>query len=100
MNAASPGTKSLDLSGQKALVTGANSGIGRGVAIALAEAGAAVVVNYVSGDDAAAEVVDQITRSGGRSYTHRADVSSVPSLKCVYKIAREIRGFDRRFWSR
>ena len=41
------------LSGQKALVTGANSGIGKGVAIALGQAGADVVVNYVDGDDAA-----------------------------------------------
>jgi glucose 1-dehydrogenase len=41
------------LVGQKALVTGANSGIGRGVAIALGHAGADVVVNYVQGDDAA-----------------------------------------------
>jgi len=80
MNAADSATKSLDLSGQKALVTGANSGIGRSVAIALAEAGAAVVVNYVSGDDAAEEVVDHIRRSGGNAYAHRADVSKEPQV--------------------
>ena len=48
------------LVGQKALVTGANSGIGRGVAIALGHAGADVVVNYVEGDDAANAVVDSV----------------------------------------
>jgi glucose 1-dehydrogenase len=41
------------LAGQKALITGANSGIGKAVAIAMAEAGASVVVNYVTGDDEA-----------------------------------------------
>ena len=43
----------MPLAGQKALVTGANSGIGKAVAIAMAEAGAHVVVNYVTGDDEA-----------------------------------------------
>ncbi len=52
------------LSGQKALVTGANSGIGKGVAIALGQAGADVVVNYVSGDDAANAVVEEIKKAG------------------------------------
>ncbi len=51
------------LSGQKALVTGANSGIGKGVAIALGEAGADVVVNYVDGDDAANAVVERDHRN-------------------------------------
>ena len=41
------------LKGQQALVTGANSGIGKAVAIALGRAGANVIVNYVHGDDAA-----------------------------------------------
>jgi len=53
------------LTGQKALVTGANSGIGRGVAIALGQAGADVVVNYVTGDDAANVVVEEIRGFGG-----------------------------------
>lgn len=64
------------LAGQRALVTGANSGIGRGVAIALGQAGADVVVNYVAGDDAANAVVDEIRRAGVRAIALHADVSS------------------------
>ena len=63
------------LSGQKALVTGANSGIGRGVALGLGAAGADVVVNYVAGDEAAQAVVEQIRACGVQSYAYRADVS-------------------------
>lgn len=64
------------LRGQKALVTGANSGIGRATAIALGRAGADVVVNYVAGDERAEEVVEEIRRTGTRAYAHRADVSN------------------------
>jgi glucose 1-dehydrogenase len=64
------------LAGQKALVTGANSGIGKGVAIALGQAGADVVVNYVDDDEAANAVVDEIKKSGAKAYAHQADVSS------------------------
>ena len=63
------------LRGQKALVTGANSGIGRATAIALGRAGADVVVNYVFGPEAAAEVVQEIQGFGVRAYAHEADVS-------------------------
>lgn len=63
------------LRGQKALVTGANSGIGRATAIGLGRAGADVVVNYVSGREAAEEVVEEIKSSGVRAYAHEADVS-------------------------
>jgi glucose 1-dehydrogenase len=64
------------LAGQKALVTGANSGIGQGVAIALGEAGADVVVNYVVGPEAANLVVEHIRKSGAKAYAYQADVSS------------------------
>ncbi|MFD0261689.1 SDR family oxidoreductase [Kitasatospora indigofera] len=63
------------LRGQRALVTGANSGIGRATAIGLGRAGADVVVNYVSGREAAEEVVEEITSFGVRAYAHEADVS-------------------------
>ncbi|GAA3479669.1 SDR family oxidoreductase [Streptomyces yanii] len=63
------------VAGQKALVTGANSGIGKATAIALGRAGADVVVNYVAGADEAEKVVDEIKGFGVRAYAHQADVS-------------------------
>ncbi|MET7306887.1 SDR family oxidoreductase [Streptomyces sp. NPDC005134] len=63
------------VAGQKALVTGANSGIGRATAIALGRAGADVVVNYVAGEDEAEKVVAEIKGFGVRAYAHQADVS-------------------------
>ena len=72
------------LSGQKALVTGANSGIGKGVAIALGQAGADVVVNFVDGDDAANAVVEQIKKAGSKAYSHKADVSSEEQVASMF----------------
>ncbi|WAP54143.1 SDR family oxidoreductase [Streptomyces sp. S465] len=63
------------LKGQKALVTGANSGIGKATAIALGRSGAEVVVNYVSDRPAAEAVVAEIKSHGVRAYAHQADVS-------------------------
>jgi glucose 1-dehydrogenase len=73
------------LVGQKALVTGANSGIGRGVAIALGHAGADVVVNYVQGDDAAQAVVEEIQRAGVKAFAYQADVSSEDQVAAMFK---------------
>lgn len=71
-----PGAMSARLvAGQKALVTGANSGIGRATAVALGRAGADVVVNYVVGEDEAEKVVAEIKAFGVRAYAHQADVS-------------------------
>ncbi|UYQ66737.1 SDR family oxidoreductase [Streptomyces peucetius] len=63
------------LKGQKALVTGANSGIGRATAVGLGRAGADVVVNYVAGPEEAEEVVEEITSLGVRAAAYEADVS-------------------------
>ncbi|MFI0817844.1 SDR family oxidoreductase [Streptomyces sp. NPDC021098] len=63
------------LPGQKALVTGANSGIGKATAIALGRAGADVVVNYVSDRPSAEAVVKEVEGHGVRAYAHQADVS-------------------------
>ena len=72
------------LRGQKALVTGANSGIGKATAIALGRAGADVVVNYVTGDDSAEAVVEEIRRGGVKAYAHRADVSNEDQVKQMF----------------
>ncbi len=73
------------LAGQKALVTGANSGIGKGVAIALAQAGADVVVNYVVGEDTAQQVVDEIKRHGVNAMAIQADVSKEDQVHAMFK---------------
>ena len=75
------------LAGQKALVTGANSGIGEAVAIALGEAGADVVVNYVTGEDRAEAVADEIRRSGVRALVHQADVSEEDQVQQMFRCA-------------
>src|SRR5476649_1704464 len=75
------------LAGQKALVTGANSGIGRSVAVALGQAGADIVVNYVQGDDAAGAVVKEIQRSGANAFAHMADVSSEDQVAGLFEEA-------------
>lgn len=75
------------LDGQRAIVTGANSGIGEGIARGLAEAGASVVVNYVRGDEQAERVVDEINAAGGRAIAHRADVSSEEEVQAMFRRA-------------
>ena len=72
------------LKGQKALVTGANSGIGKGIAIALAHAGADVVVNYRSGPETAERVVEEASHCGSRVYAHEADVSREDQVQQMF----------------
>jgi len=72
------------LKGQKALVTGANSGIGKAVAIALGQAGADVVVNYVRDEIATAEVVKAISNCGVRAVAIKADVSDENQVQSMF----------------
>jgi len=72
------------LKGQKALVTGANSGIGEGIARALGAAGAAVVVNYVSNPESATRVANEITSDGVEALAIRADVSKEAEVEAMF----------------
>jgi glucose 1-dehydrogenase len=75
------------LSGQPALVTGANSGIGQAVALGLARAGADVVVNYVTHPEAADAVAHDIEAMGRRAITLKADVSREDEVERMYAAA-------------
>jgi glucose 1-dehydrogenase len=80
---------------QKALVTGGSSGIGRAAAVALARAGADVVINYYSGAQAAGEVVVELRRLGVRSYAHEADVSNEMEVRSLFeRMLREFGTID------
>ena len=72
------------LDGQRAVITGANSGIGEGVARGYAEAGARVVVNYVVGEESAQQVVSEIRSAGGEAIAIRADVSNEAEVKAMF----------------
>jgi glucose 1-dehydrogenase len=73
------------LKGQKALVTGANSGIGKGIAIALAHAGADVVVNFRTNPAAAEQVVLEGAHCGSRLYAHQADISDEAQVQAMFR---------------
>ena len=66
----------FSLSGKMALVTGASRGIGKGIALSLAKAGAAVAVNYHSNKEEAEKVVTEILQLGVKSFLVQADVSN------------------------
>ncbi|MGD1918850.1 MAG: SDR family oxidoreductase [Pleurocapsa sp.] len=72
------------LEGQVALVTGSSSGIGAGVALALAQAGAKVVVNYAHSTKGAEKIVSKIVSLGGEAIAVQADVSQEEQVKAMF----------------
>jgi NAD(P)-dependent dehydrogenase (short-subunit alcohol dehydrogenase family) len=74
----------ISLKGRRALVTGANSGIGAGIAKALAAAGARVTVNFVVDPDAAATVVAGIRQAGGEAVSLQADVADAAQVGAMF----------------
>ncbi len=78
-----------DLKGKIALVTGASKGIGRGIAIDLAAAGAEVVVNYNSSEKSADEVVATIEKAGGKAIKWKADVGNSQSVDEMFAMIKE-----------
>lgn len=88
---------SENLRGQVAVVTGASRGIGRAIALELANYGATVVVNYASSSTAADEVVAEITGAGGEAVALKADVSQVEQVDNLIN-GRSISSNASIFW--
>jgi 3-oxoacyl-[acyl-carrier protein] reductase len=80
------------LSGKSAVVTGASRGIGRAVAVTLARAGAGVLVNYCTKNDAAEAVVREISDAGGNAIAYRCDVRDAAAVKTMMEAAVEAFG--------
>ena len=74
------------LKGQKAIVTGASSGIGEAVARALAGAGASVAVNYSSKGDAAQRIVEELQAGSGEAMAVKADVSREEDVRAMFQM--------------
>ena len=83
---------SASLDGQTALVTGGGRGIGKAIALALAAAGAEVVVNYANSAGAADEVVASITAAGRKAYALKANVSIEEEVDGLIKAVLERSG--------
>src|SRR5260221_10370316 len=85
----------IDLTGRVALVTGSSRGMGRACAVRLAEAGADVIINYVTSRTAAMETAQQILDLGRRVYVIKADVSEEDDVRSMFEyIQREIGQLD------
>lgn len=79
----------MDFTDKVAVVTGGSRGIGRAIALRLAQGGAKVVVNYRGNEEAASEVVEQIRSGGGESTAFQADVSQVAEAQALIDAAKK-----------
>jgi glucose 1-dehydrogenase len=77
------------LEGQRAIVTGASSGIGEAIAHAFAASGASVLVNYLSDVNEAERVVREIAEGGGKAAPVQGDVSKPEGCEQLFNVAQQ-----------
>jgi glucose 1-dehydrogenase len=76
-----------ELSGKVAIVTGGNSGIGKAIVLALARAGANIVIDFVANEEATEELEQEVAKLGDQSVGCEADVSKIEDLERLIKTA-------------
>jgi 3-oxoacyl-[acyl-carrier protein] reductase len=85
----------MELEGKTAVVTGGSRGIGRAVCVRLASMGAMVYINFVSRSDAAEEVLNEITATGGKARIIKFDVADADGVQAAFKsITKEAGSID------
>ena len=85
-------TTQLKLQGKIAIVTGASSGIGAGIAKAMGAEGATVIVNYASSQSGADAVVASITAAGGKAVAVQADMSNSADVVRLFDLVKSDHG--------
>src|SRR5664280_2532451 len=84
-----------NLAGRVALVTGGGRDVGAGISQTLAEAGAAVAVNYNSSKDEAEAVVERIKKAGGKAKAYQADIADLEAVRSmVTSVKADFGGLD------
>lgn len=75
----------IDLEGQRALVTGGNSGIGKAISMTLGAAGGRVAIDYVSDEPSARDLADRISREGRGAIAIEADISDPAQVESMFE---------------
>ena len=89
------GEGQMSLKGKHALVTGSSRGIGRGIALKLAENGVKVGIHYVQNEEAAKNTLAEVRKRGGDGFIVQADVLKPEEIKNMFKrVADEFGGLD------
>jgi NAD(P)-dependent dehydrogenase (short-subunit alcohol dehydrogenase family) len=85
----------MPLKGKHALVTGSSRGIGRGIALKLAENGVKVAIHYVQNETAAKDTLAEVRKRGGDGFIVKADVMEQDDIKAMFRqVAKEFGGLD------
>src|SRR5262245_7204657 len=85
----------MPLQGKRALVTGSSRGIGRGIALKLAERGVNIAVHYHTQSEAAKETLDQVQALGAKGCLIQADVTRTEDIQRMFdQVRRELGGLD------